>query len=162
MYKIKINDAHHFEVENDLINGKEESFDLIKVKNGAFHIIHNNKSYNAVVVDSNHSDKTFVIRINQNEYTIAAQDKYDLLLQQLGLGNLKNKKIHHIKAPMPGLVLRIEKKIGDSILKGESVLILEAMKMENMIKSPENAVIKNISVQKGQAVEKNQILIELE
>ena len=143
MYKIKINDAHQFEVENDFINGKEESFDIIKVKNGAFHIIHNKQSFNATVLDSNKIDKTFTIRINQNEYSIAVQDKFDILLQQLGLGNLKNKKIHHIKAPMPGLVLRIDKKIGDSITKGESVLILEAMKMENMIKSPENAIIKN-------------------
>jgi biotin carboxyl carrier protein len=103
-----------------------------------------------------------LIRVNNNEYNIQVQDKFDILLQQLGMGNLKNKKVNQIKAPMPGLVLRFEKNIGDTIKKGESVLILEAMKMENMIKSPGDAVIKNILVKTGQAVEKNQILIELE
>jgi biotin carboxyl carrier protein len=63
---------------------------------------------------------------------------------------------------MPGLILRFEKNIGDEIKKGDSVLILEAMKMENILKSPGDGIVKNILVKQGQAVEKNQILIELE
>ncbi|MEI6312025.1 MAG: acetyl-CoA carboxylase biotin carboxyl carrier protein subunit [Bacteroidota bacterium] len=162
MYKVKVNDQHHFDIDNNFINGLEESFDSIKVKNGTFHILHNNKSYTAIIIDSNVAEKAFIIRVNNNDYVLQVQDKFDILLQQLGLGNLKTKKVNNIKAPMPGLVLRLEKNIGDSIKKGESVLILEAMKMENMIKSPADAVIKNIVVKQGEAVEKNQILIELE
>lgn len=162
MYKVKVNDNHVFEIDHNQVDGTAEKFDSIQVKNGEFHIIQNNKSYTAIVIDANYTDKTFVIRVNNNEYNIQVQDKFDMLLQQLGMSNLKNKKVNNIKAPMPGLVLRIEKNIGDTIKKGESVLILEAMKMENMIKSPADAVIKNIQVNQGQAVEKNQILIELE
>ena len=162
MYKVKVNDNHFFEIDKNSINDKEVVFDSIQIKNGEFHIIQNNKSYTAIVIDSNPIDKNFVIRVNNNEYTIQVQDKFDILLQQLGMSNLKNKKVNNIKAPMPGLVIKIEKNIGDTIKKGESVLILEAMKMENMIKSPTDAIIKNITVNQGQAVEKNQILIELE
>lgn len=162
MYKVKVNEHHLFEIDKNSINNQEEKFDSIVVKDGEFHIIHNHKSYTATVLDANYTEKTFLIRVNNNEYNIQVQDKFDILLQQLGMGNLKNKKVNQIKAPMPGLVLRFEKNIGDTIKKGESVLILEAMKMENMIKSPGDAVIKNILVKTGQAVEKNQILIELE
>jgi biotin carboxyl carrier protein len=162
MYKVKVNEHHLFEIDKNSINNHEEKFDSIVVKDGEFHIIHNHKSYTATVLDANYTEKTFLIRVNNNEYSIQVQDKFDILLQQLGMGNLKNKKVNQIKAPMPGLVLRFEKNIGDTIKKGESVLILEAMKMENMIKSPGDAVIKNILVKTGQAVEKNQILIELE
>lgn len=62
---------------------------------------------------------------------------------------------------MPGLIFEISVKEGDSIQKGDKVLILEAMKMENLMKSAGTGVIKKILVEKGQAVEKNQILIEL-
>lgn len=162
MFKVKVNDQHLYEIENDKINDLEQEFDIIEVKDGEFHIIHQHKSYTATVIDANQAEKTFLIRINSNEYQLQVQDKFDILLHQLGLGNLKAKKVNNIKAPMPGLVLRIEKQVGDSIKKGESVLILEAMKMENMIKSPVDAIVKNIQVEMGQAVEKNQILIELE
>jgi biotin carboxyl carrier protein len=69
------------------------------------------------------------------------------------------KKINEIKAPMPGLVLRIPINEGDSVSKGEGLLVLEAMKMENIIKSPGDVVVSKILVKPGQAVEKNQLLV---
>ncbi len=61
---------------------------------------------------------------------------------------------------MPGLLLDIKVQEGQEVQKGEILLILEAMKMENVIKAPTDARIKHIKVQKGQTVEKNQLLIE--
>lgn len=162
MYKVKVNETHIFEIEGEKINGIENPMDIIEVRDGAFHIISKARSYTATVLDAKPEEKSFLIRINQNEYHIHVQDKYDILLQQLGMSNLNNKKINQIKAPMPGLVLRTEKKVGDAVKKGDTLLILEAMKMENMIKSPGDAVVKRIAVEIGQAVEKNQILIEFE
>ena len=63
---------------------------------------------------------------------------------------------------MPGRVLDIMLSAGSSVVKGDGVLILEAMKMENVIKSPADGVIKKIAVVKDQAVEKNEVLVELE
>lgn len=162
MFNVKVNEQKDFTIAGNTINQHEESFDIIQVKDGELHVLWNQKSYTAVVVETNHEEKTATIRVNGNDYSIKLQDKYDLLLQQLGLGNLQTKKVNQIKAPMPGLVLRFEKKVGDEVKKGESVLILEAMKMENILKSPGDGKIKKIVVEQGQAVEKNQILVEME
>jgi len=68
----------------------------------------------------------------------------------------------NVKAPMPGLVLDILVEPGQSVQKGDNLLILEAMKMENIIKASGSGVVKNIPVHKKDAVEKNQLLIEME
>jgi biotin carboxyl carrier protein len=78
------------------------------------------------------------------------------------MDNMASKKVLELKAPMPGLVLNIVVKEGDSISKGDALLVLEAMKMENNIKSPTDGIIKKIHAVKGNAVEKNQLLISFQ
>lgn len=63
---------------------------------------------------------------------------------------------------MPGKVVKVMKKEGDKITKGETVLILEAMKMENEIKSGTDGVIKTVNVKEGQALESGFLMIEIE
>lgn len=67
----------------------------------------------------------------------------------------------NVKAPMPGLVLDILVEAGQSVNKGDNLLILEAMKMENIIKASGNGVVKNININKKMRL-KNQLLIEME
>jgi biotin carboxyl carrier protein len=78
----------------------------------------------------------------------------------MGLSNATEQKINQVKAPMPGLVLRVLVEPGQKVTKGEPLLVLEAMKMENMIKAPGDAIVSSVKAQLGQAVEKNQILID--
>jgi biotin carboxyl carrier protein len=78
----------------------------------------------------------------------------------LGLDNLQSAKVAELKAPMPGLVLSILVKEGDEIKKGDNLLVLEAMKMENIIKSPADVTIKSIRIKPSDKVEKNQVLIQ--
>ena len=63
---------------------------------------------------------------------------------------------------MPGLVLRITVDVGQEVNKGDNLIVLEAMKMENIIKATGTGKVKNILVTEKQAVEKNQLLIEME
>jgi biotin carboxyl carrier protein len=67
-----------------------------------------------------------------------------------------------IRAPMPGLVIRNEVRPGDKVAKGQSLVIIEAMKMENVIKSPYGGKVGRIFISPGQAVDKNDKLVELE
>ena len=78
----------------------------------------------------------------------------------MGLNAAISQKVNEVKAPMPGLVLRALVEEGAAVKKGDSLLVLEAMKMENVIKSPVDAVVAKIPVKQGQAVEKNQVLIQ--
>ena len=157
MYKFYINDTYEFELaENDL------QHDIQEYEQGRFHILLNDKSYRAELVQADTQAKTLTIKVNGNTYTIQAEDKYDRLLKQLGFSNLNNQKVDNIKAPMPGLVLKIPTEAGQQIEKGDILLILEAMKMENAIKSPGAGTIKHIKVKEGDAVDKGEVLIELE
>lgn len=71
-------------------------------------------------------------------------------------------KIKELKAPMPGLVLNVLVQVGQSIQKDSPLLVLEAMKMENVIKSPIDGIISSISIINGDKVDKNQVLIQFE
>ena len=71
-------------------------------------------------------------------------------------------EIKELKSPMPGLVIKLDIKIGDKIAKGDPIMILEAMKMENVIKSRGEGKVAEVFVNEGQAVEKNQLLVRFE
>ena len=154
MLKAKVNNKYDF-----IFDGNENGFDVIEIKKGIFHIIKDNKSYNAEVLKTNPEEKNLVIRVNGNKYTVQLKDKYDELLEKLGMNNVSSVKIKELKAPMPGLVIDVRVKENDSIKKGESLVVLEAMKMENIIKSPGDLSIKKIHIKTGDAIEKNQIMI---
>ena len=155
--KARVNEQFDFSLK---INNFD--WNCVEVKEGQFHIVFKGQSLVADVVKANTAEKAFVIRINNNNYTVQLKDQYDELLQSLGMDSLNNKKESEIKAPMPGRVLDIMLSVGSAVVKGDGVLVLEAMKMENVIKSPTDGVIKKIAVVKGQAVEKNEVLVELE
>ncbi len=171
MYKIKVNNNYDFNFEKNpptnevgesvwQLNGAAIVFDMIENTKTSFHILKDNKSYNAEIVSHNTAEKTFQIKINQTTYSVSVKDKYDELLHQLGFDKVLGNKLSNIKAPMPGMVLNILVAEGAEVKKGDALIVLEAMKMENILKSPADAKVKSISVKKGMAVEKNQILIQ--
>ena len=154
MYKAIVGDKT-FELSAELIN-----WDLVEVAPNYFHILYKNKSYRAEIVKADAATKTFVIKVNGNVQTVVLKDKFDLLLEKMGLTAASTSKINNIKAPMPGLIIDLKIKVGDTVNAGDALLILEAMKMENVLKSPAAGLIKTIKVKKGDSVEKGQILIE--
>lgn len=85
-----------------------------------------------------------------------------LLLEKLGFNNTKKDQKGIIMAPMPGKVLEIPVEVGDEVREGQSILILEAMKMENELKATVSGVVRTIHLKSGDNVEKNQILLEIE
>jgi biotin carboxyl carrier protein len=164
MYKTTVNNKQELTFDKKdgawTLDGRELAFDLITIRDNCFHVIKDNRSYTAEVVSHDPAAKLFVIKINQQTYTVNLKDKYDELLHQLGLDKAMSKKLSNIKAPMPGLVLNILVGEGAAVKKGDALLVLEAMKMENILKSPADGTVKRVSVKKGMAVEKNQVLIE--
>lgn len=161
MLQIKILDKT-YSVENGKINGTAINWDLLDNGDNTFHIIKGSKTYKAALIEKDEAAKKMIISVNGNEYTIDLKNKFDLLLEDLGMSNLAVTKLKDIKAPMPGLVISLSIKVGDAIQKGDVILILEAMKMENVLKASGEGIIKSIKIKEGEAVEKGQVLIELE
>lgn len=67
-----------------------------------------------------------------------------------------------LKAPIPGRIIRIEVQVGDTVKKGQSLLVLSAMKLENVLSAPHEGCVKKIHVVVEESVAKNQLLLELE
>lgn len=155
MLKTKVNNKYDFSIDGE----PEKGIDLIEVKDGIFHIIKNSRSYTAEVLKANREEKNFVIRVNGNKYTVQLKDKYDELLKELGIDTSSAKKVKELKAPMPGLVVDVRVKEGEEVKKGDALVVLQAMKMENILKSPADVTVKKINIQKDDTVEKNQVLI---
>ncbi|MCE7054038.1 acetyl-CoA carboxylase biotin carboxyl carrier protein subunit [Algoriphagus sp. AGSA1] len=136
------------------------NWDLQWISDRKVHLIHENKSLEAELVSIDKETKTLQIRLGHKTASLQVKDRFDLLLEQMGMGNLASQSLREIKAPMPGLILDLKVKPGDKVNKGDVVLVLEAMKMENIIKSPGEGVVKVVKVSLHQSVEKNQILIQ--
>lgn len=164
MYHIKVNKQEDFKFEGGAssvqLNGEEFHADLSRLNNNQFHIIRNNKSFSAEIVEADYKAKTFKIKINGQTHEVEVKDDMDMLLEKMGLNASNSSKLNDIKAPMPGLILEIKVKEGQQVQKGDQIMILEAMKMENVLKSPGDGVVKSIKVHKGDKVEKNQVLIQ--
>ena len=165
MYKITINDDKFITSEPVAdgafkVDGTSVQPDIIEIRKGVFHVILENQSYNAEVLRHDADEKTFHIRVNNNTYKVAVKDRYDELLKALGMDAVSSGKAADLKAPMPGLVVEVSVKEGQEVKKGDTLVVLEAMKMENNIKALGDGVVSNIPIKAGDKVEKNQVLIK--
>ncbi len=168
LYKAKVNHKSEHQILFDTtgeiisIDDIKSVWDIAIIKKGdtpTFHILKDTKSFTAEVVEADYATKSFIIRINGNKYSIMVKDRFDGLLHDLGMDSQTSSKLDNMKAPMPGLVLDVRVSEGQQVMKGDSIIVLEAMKMENILKAQADGTVKNISVKKGDKVEKNQVMI---
>ena len=164
MHYIKVNDYFSFELnkadDTILINGSKTYADISQINSATWHIINNFKSFTIEVVSFNPSKKTAEIKVNNNIYHVAAKDRFDILLERSGLGKVNAPQVTDLKAPMPGMVLKTFVCAGMTVEKGDNLFILEAMKMENIIKATADGHIKSINIKPGDKVEKGEVLIK--
>jgi biotin carboxyl carrier protein len=157
-YKVNINDSFQFDFDKEQVS----QLDAVNLDCNSFHILHENKPFKAEIISANFHQKEYVVKVNNNSYTVAIANDLDLLIKEMGFEVGLTKQINAIKAPMPGLILEISVIVGQVVKENDSLLILEAMKMENSFLSPRDGTIKSISVLLGDAVDKGQLLIEFE
>ena len=159
-----VQSSFEIEQQKELWSIDKENFegDIVKISENKFHVIWNNTSYNVEILESNPSAKTFKLLINGKLYSTSVKDQFDLLLEGMGMETKAAKKINNLKAPMPGMIQSIAVAQGDQVQKGDTLLVLVAMKMENIIKSSGDGVVKSLKVVAGEIVEKNQVMLEFE
>lgn len=162
-YQIKINDTEDFRVEekNGTLTVNEEAVfpDIVTLSEGCFHVLFHGRSFNVEVIKMDPASRSGQLKVNGSLYTFSARDRFDELLEKMGMAGAAAHKVNDLKAPMPGLVLKTLVASGQEVNKGDQLLVLEAMKMENIIKSPGDGTVKEVLVQPGESVEKNQVLI---
>jgi len=143
-----------------IYNNEELDFEIIDLANNVYLLRIDKKLFNFTCT---HKNNEIIILFSQSEkfeltVRTSLQDKANEVLAN------KLSSHHHleVKAPMPGMILKLKKQKGDMVNHGEAVMILEAMKMENEIRSLRDGIIKEIFVKEGAAVEKGTLLFSVE
>lgn len=149
------------QTEGNWLADTSSQISIEEISKGKKLVLINGQKYEARLLQINKEDKTVTLQLNNKKVTVQMKEPLDDLLHSMGLDTALQTKAQDIKAPMPGLVLDILVTEGQSVEKGEKVLVLEAMKMENAIKAAAAGVVKRVCITKGTAVEKNQVLIEM-
>ena len=118
--------------------------------------------YHGEILSDRSEEHELIIKINHRVVHVRKKHSLDELIHQLGMDKPKVRKIKTYNAPMPGRILSILVKVGDEVALGSPLLSLEAMKMENTLKSTGIGKVKLINVIPGAIVEKGTQLIEFE
>ena len=142
------------------LNGQPFAWDIVDLGQGRFHVLYEGRSYNAEVVEADYATKIIALKINGQRVELSAKDRFDLLLERLGMSNAATAKVNELKAPMPGLIVDIRVAPGQAVLKGDPLLVLEAMKMENILKAPADGTVSSIKVALRDNVQKGQVLVQ--
>jgi biotin carboxyl carrier protein len=166
MLHATVNGKFTFDIQQEegkwIIGNNQAAIDISEASGGVLSVLYNGKSYEAIVQSVDRKAKELKLSINGQSFNIAIQEPIDTLLHELGLDLAASKKVEPIKAPMPGMVLKVLVEPGQRLEKGDGILILEAMKMENVLKAPAAATVKSIRIEERTAVGKGDVLIDLE
>lgn len=142
-------------------NGNVQQNDIVRLSKYRFHAIREGKGYLADVKSVNERGDTMEIEINGRLYTVKIKSEIELLTEKLGMKTESTKSEEkEVVSPMPGMIIQIKVKEGDEVKEGSALLVLKAMKMENIIKSPRSGRVTKVLAREGSSVEKNQALIE--
>ncbi len=156
-YKLIVNDAFTFA----LTEADARALDAVPDK-GKLHILRAHQSWQAEILSADWNRRILHLRVNGEAYEVRITDELDALVKRMGLSANPTHLVSEVKAPMPGLVVEVQVQVGQAVQKGQPLLILEAMKMENIIKSPGEGTVQEVCVVPGQAVDKNQVLVRLD
>ncbi len=158
MKYVTILNGEQYEVEIDKdgnvsVNGEARDVDFMTLGPSLYSIISNNKSIELVIDDE---AGNVGVMMNGRMYETQVLDERSMLMAQRkgGLTTSSGEVI----APMPGLVVAIPIEVGDRVEKGQTVVILESMKMQNELKAPIDGTVQTINASAGQSVEKNNLL----
>jgi biotin carboxyl carrier protein len=157
-YKVLVNNLQEFSIGEKSI----QELDALPQGEKTCHLLYHNESFPAEVLEEDFVNRTYTIRINSNTYEVKIGTPLDDLIKKMGYSAGSSKALNSVRAPMPGIIIDLNVKKGQEVKKGASLLILEAMKMENAILCPKDAKIKDIFVSKDDTVDKNKLLITLE
>lgn len=139
-------------------DGKRLNIELVSLGDGRFSLIKDNMPY---IVNISNNNEGYQVRVVGDLFHVTVEDERSRKVKELVKASSSSQGKKTIKAPIPGLVVKIQSKVGDIVKEGDGLLILEAMKMENIIKAPYKCEVVEIAVKETDAVTQNQTLIKI-
>jgi biotin carboxyl carrier protein len=157
-------DTYSVEIEPEgiMLNGQLRTPDIRQVGERRYHCVDGTDSYSVELLEVDPDRKQFVFMLGGQRVQVQLKDEIDLVVEKLGMAQATEAVVREVAAPMPGLIVGLNVEVGQAVQEGDSLLTLEAMKMENVVKSPVSGTVAAVHVQAGDSVEKKQILISFE
>lgn len=153
---------YKYVVDGQEVKGEKGMSSIEWIDNTYFTIHFMGKQFHGEILEDATEDQKLIVKINHRTLEIKRERPIDDIIRQLGLDKKKVKKLHQLKSPMPGRILRFDINIGDTVQEGTPLLTLEAMKMENVIKAEGEGVVKAIVKSTEAVVDKGELIIEFE
>ena len=153
-FMIELLDDNHVIVDGTTY---DVDFDAISDQ-PVYSMIVDGKSYEAYMYPS---DEGWQVLLQGRLYSAVVEDEREKRLRAAAGGRVADRGDFHLKAPMPGLVVGIPVGEGQEIQKGDVLLILESMKMQNELKAPRSGRVARLRVKVGDSVEQRQTLLSV-
>jgi biotin carboxyl carrier protein len=146
--------------ENDLlVNGQRMVIDFRSVVGqSVYSLIVNGKSYEALVQPT---EEGLEVLLHGQLFQISIEDERQRRLRQSTGSVTVRRGEFHLKAPMPGLIVTVHVRDGQEVKKGDRMIVLESMKMQNEISSPTDGTVRTLRIKPGDSVDQNQVLLTL-
>ncbi len=154
-FEIEVVDEHHIRIGDRLLQVDFESVSGQPV----FSLILDGRSYESFVYQG---EEDWDVLLRGRQYQVKVEDEREKRLKAAAGGGVAEGGEFHLKAPMPGLVVAILVEEGQPVKKGQVMLILESMKMQNELKAPRDGTIGRIRVKAGESVEQKQAMLSVQ
>ncbi|MFN8413151.1 MAG: biotin/lipoyl-containing protein [Anaerolineales bacterium] len=152
-FEIEVVDERHIRIGEHLI---EVNFETISGQS-VHSLIVDGKSHEAFVYEG---DEDWQVLLRGKQYQVKVEDEREKRLR-VAAGGVSEGGEFHMKAPMPGLVVAVSVEEGQEVEKGQVLVILESMKMQNELKAPRAGKVERIRVKPGESVEQKQTLLSI-
>jgi len=147
--------------EGILVDGQKTSADLVEMDGTDVHSLLLNQRSHRILATKDGAEE-WILHLSGRHLRAQVVDERTRTIREMAASREGPKGPKALKAPMPGMVVKIEVQQGEDIRRGQGLVIVEAMKMENELKSEGDGRVSRILVEAGQAVEKDQVLVEFE
>ena len=146
--------------ENDLlVNGQRMVIDFRSVVGqSVYSLIVNGRSYEALVQPT---EEGLEVLLHGQLFQVSIEDERQRRLRQSTGSVTVRRGEFHLKAPMPGLIVTVHVRDGQEVKKGDRMIVLESMKMQNEISSPTDGTVRTLRIKPGDNVDQNQVLLTL-
>ena len=155
-YEIEINDDDRITIDGELV---ELDFKSMSKGQPIYSLILNGKSYEAMI---ELTDEGWQVMLRGQMYMIDVEDERQRRLRMATGDTSTQSGELKLKAPMPGLIVDVPVEAGQEVEKGDNLVILESMKMQNEIKSPRDGKVARVNIKAGDSVNQNQVLLILD
>ena len=148
------------EVSENKNGGIRDNWVWTQLAPGSYRVSVEGKNYTVSAIHGPDSSGKMMVKVSGVEREVVVLDERALILDRMGMSAGDTSAELDLCAPMPGKVLSVLVKPGDVVQQGDSLLVLEAMKMENVIKSSVSATVEEVPANAGSAVEKGELLVK--